>query len=165
VAADEATLRRELHSGARRYDELLTKLEGCVELNLKGVHAEDAVLRDVLMSRPELRERNEALRAAGGGSHQDKLEFGERVAAALEQRRARDAELVLSKLQQHASQTRSGPRVEDCFFNISFLVDSRQRSEFEHALSRLRQALSGYATLYLFGPLPPYSFVGGAANT
>ena len=86
------------------------------------------------------------------------------MAALVEQRRAQDAALVLAKLRQRASQTRTGPRVDGCFVNISCLVAVSKRPEFEDALSRLREALSGYATLHRFGPLPPYSFVDEAAS-
>jgi len=66
VAPDDDAVVAELARGAGRYTELLTRLDGHVERNVKGAHHEDAVLDDLLTDSPELRARNEALRAAGG---------------------------------------------------------------------------------------------------
>ncbi len=164
VAPDDEAVQTELRSGARRYGELLSRIDGHVELNVKGVHAEEALLRDVLVQNYELRARNHALRAALGGDHQDKVAFGEHVAAVVGERRARDAEQVIARLQPHAAQVRRGPQVDGCFVNVSFLVASSARPEFDGALSRLRRELPGYASVELYGPLPPYSFVGNEAD-
>jgi Gas vesicle synthesis protein GvpL/GvpF len=163
IAPDDEAVRTELRSGARRYGELLSRIDGHVELNVKGVQAEEALLRDVLLQNDELRARNQALRAAGGG-HEDKVAFGEQVAAAVTERSARDAGQVIARLQPHAAQARRGPPVDGCFVNVSFLVASGARRGFDRALSRLRGKLPGYASVELYGPLPPYSFVGNQAE-
>jgi hypothetical protein len=164
VAPDDEAVHTELRSGARRYGELLSRIDGHVELNVKGIHAEEALLRDLLLQNDELRARNHALRAAGGGRHQDKVAFGEHVAAAVAERRARDAGQVIARLQPHAAQIRRGPPVDGCFVNVSFLVASGARADFDGALSPLRRELPGYASVELYGPLPPYSFVGNEAD-
>jgi hypothetical protein len=164
VAPHDEAVRTELRSGARRYGELLSRIDGHVELNVKGVHAEELLLRDVLFRNGDLRVQNHALRAVGGGSHQDKVAFGEQVAAAVAGRRARDADQVITRLQPHAAQVRRGPPVDGCFVNVSFLVASDARPDFDRTLSRLRRELPGYASVDLYGPLPPYSFVGNEAD-
>ena len=83
VAPDDEAVQTELDRGRGVMRELLSRLDGHVELNVKGAHAEEALLADLLQN-AELRARNEALRAAGGGGHQDKVAFGEQVAAAVE---------------------------------------------------------------------------------
>src|SRR5262245_41863258 len=164
LAPDDEAVRMELRSGARRYGELLSRVDGHVELNVKGAHSEEALLRDVLLQSEKLRARHHALRAAGGGAHQDKVAFGEQVAVIVAERRARDAGRVTARLQPHAAEVRHGPPVDDCFVNVSFLVASGARPDFDGALSRLRRELPGYARVDLYGPLPPYSFVGSEAD-
>ena len=159
VAPEDADVRAEMESGARRYRELLARIEGHVEVNVKGLHREDALLADLLRQHPGLRECQRALRAAGGGSHGEKVEFGERVAAAMEERRARDAEHAVDRLRPHAAEVRLGPPVEGCFVNASFLVAAAARPGFEASLGRLREELAGSADVESYGPLPPYSFV------
>jgi hypothetical protein len=159
VAADDDTVEAELASGANRYAELLSRLEGKVEVNIKAIHREDAVLRELLLGSQELRNRSEALRASGGGSHQDKVELGEQLSAALDDRRSQDAEQLVAELRPHASAVKLGPPVDGCVVNVSFLLGATEREDFELALARLRQERSELMEVRLYGPLPPYSFL------
>ncbi len=159
VAPDDDAVVAELARGARRYVELLARLDGHVERNVKGAHREDALLADLVAENPELRARNEALRAAGGGSQPEQVAFGEKVALAVEQRRFRDAAYVVSALRPLAMQDRHAPSVEGCFVNVSFLVPSGAQDDFDAVVEQLRTAMEGYADLRVSGALPPYSFV------
>jgi hypothetical protein len=159
VAADDDAVKAELASGARRYTGLLKRLAGKVEVNVKAVHREEAVLRELLLGSRDLRNLSEALRAAGGGSQQDKVAFGQQLSAAMDARRSQDAARVVAALRPHASAVQLGPPVDGCFVNASFLLGASERKDFEAALSRLRQELSELVELRLYGPLPPYSFL------
>ncbi|HYJ68094.1 MAG TPA: GvpL/GvpF family gas vesicle protein [Nocardioidaceae bacterium] len=159
VASDDATVQAELTSKAEKYADLLAKLNDHVELNVKGVHDEDALLGDLLQRHAELRERNDALRAVGGGDEQDRIAFGEQVSAAVEERRVQEAKRLVAQLESHATRVRLGPSVEGCFVNASFLVANSDREAFDAAVTALRDAANGYADVRVFGPLPPYSFV------
>jgi Gas vesicle synthesis protein GvpL/GvpF len=159
LAPEDAAIRAEMQASAGRYRELLSRIEGHVEVNVKGMHIEDALLVDLLKQHPDLRERQCALRAAGGGSHDEMVEFGERVAAAVTERRACDAQEAVARLSPHAADVRLGPPVDGYFVNASFLVPAAARSGFEASLGRLRDELAGSAHVGSYGPLPPYSFV------
>lgn len=98
VAADDDAVKAELASEAKRYTRLLRRLGGKVEVNVKAVHREEAVLRELLLGDRELRKRSEALRASGGGSQQDQVAFGQQVSAALDARRSQDADRVVAEL-------------------------------------------------------------------
>jgi Gas vesicle synthesis protein GvpL/GvpF len=162
VAADDEAVKAELASHAKPYRELLSRLKGKVEVNVKAVHREGPVLRELLLGSQELRTHSEALRASGGGSHQDKVALGEKLSAALEDRRSQDAEQVVAELRRHASAVQLGPPVDGCFVNVSFLLGTTGREDFEAALSRLRQELSELAEIRVYGPLPPYSFLASS---
>lgn len=159
VAGDDATVEQELAARAQTYADLLTELDGRVELNVKAAHHEAAVLRELLAADEELRRTNEALRAAGGGSHEERLNFGERVARALEQRQASDADQLLTILRPYTVRESVGSPVESGFLNVSFLVERDGRDEFEAAVSRLREEIGWLMDVNVYGPLPPYSFV------
>jgi len=165
VAPDDDAVVAELARGAGRYTELLTRLAGHVERNVKGTHQEDALLADLLTDNPELRARNETLRAAGGGSQPDQVAFGERMALAVEQRRTRDAAYVVAALRPLAMIDRHAPSVKDCFVNVSFLVPAGAQDDFDAVVAQLRTAMEGYAELRVSGPLPPYSFVDAVEAT
>jgi len=159
VAPDDNAVTAELARGARRYTELLTRLTGHMERNVKGAHQEDALLADLLTGNPELRAGNEALRAAGGGSEPERAAFGEQMYLAVEQRRIRDTAYVVAALRPFAELDRHAPAVEGCFMNVSFLIPAEAQDDFDAAVAQLRTAMEGYAELRVSGALPPYSFV------
>ncbi len=159
VAPDDDAVAAELARGASRYTELLTRLAGHVERNVKGVHQEDALLADLLTGNPQLRAGNEALRAAGGGGEAERVAFGEQVSLAVEQRRLRDAAYMVAALRPFAELDRHAPPVEGCFMNVSFLIPTDAQDDFDAAVAQLRTAMDGYAELRASGALPPYSFV------
>jgi hypothetical protein len=158
VAPDDVTIEAELRVEADHYRGLLTRLAGKVELNVKAAHRQDAVLRALLLEDQTLRNRNDALRARGGGSYADRVRFGEQLAAALADRREQDAQQVLARLEPHACETRLGAEAGG-FVNVSFLVDAAARQAFEGAFAELQCEMSAIADARMFGPLPPYSFV------
>jgi hypothetical protein len=159
LAPDDAAVQSTLAARTDHYRALLARVEGKVELNVKGVHREDPLLRALLLKHRTLRERNEALRDNGGGSHADKVAFGERLTAAMEDRRALDAERVLAELRPHAALVSLGPPASGCFVNASFLVGADARPGFDASLARLQEELAELADVRVHGPLPPYSFV------
>ena len=159
VAPDDAAVQAELDASGERYADLLGRLDGKVEINVKAIHRESDILRDLLVRDRPLREWNERLRTTGGGTPEARMEFGEEVAAALEERRTADAERVLAGLQPHVVQTSLGPPVDGCFVNASFLVPESGRGEFDAAVARVRDWLGPVADVNVHGPLPPYSFV------
>ncbi|MFI9235178.1 GvpL/GvpF family gas vesicle protein [Streptomyces sp. NPDC053079] len=144
------------HSG--RYEEQLEQLTGRVEYNVKAVHREDAVLHLVLAEDAGLRTLAEANRAAGGGSYEQRLHFGESVAQRVRDREDRDAELVRETLAPLAEKARTGPEHAGCFLNLSFLVDESAAGRLLTETGRLEKELPHLA-LTVHGPLPPYSFV------
>jgi Gas vesicle synthesis protein GvpL/GvpF len=158
LAPDDAAVQATLASGADHYRALLGRVDGKVELNVKAIHREEPLLRELLLEHRTLRERSEVLRDNGGGTHADKVAFGERVMAAVEDRRVRDAERVLAALRPHAALVSLGPPA-DCFVNASFLVAAAARPGFDASLARLREELAAVADVRMHGPLPPYSFV------
>lgn len=159
VAPDDETVERELAARAKSYDAILADLEGRAEFNVKAFHREEAVLRELLTQNEELRRANEALRRAGGGDHQERMAFGERVAVALEERRAADGDRMVSILRQHAVRVSLGPPVDGAFVNASLLVGEDERPALEETVNKLRDEVGWLMELNLYGPLPPYSFV------
>jgi hypothetical protein len=158
VAPDDVAIESELQVEANHYRSLLTRLAGKMEINVKAAHRQDAVLRALLLEDESLRERNNALRGRGGGSYADRVSFGEQLAAAVEDRRRRDAERVLERLEAHACETRLGAEAGG-FVNASFLIEVAVREAFEVSFAKLQREMSAIADVRVFGPLPPYSFV------
>ncbi|WP_336322028.1 GvpL/GvpF family gas vesicle protein [Streptomyces lavendofoliae] len=158
VSPDDDAVLAVLGDREEHYLERLRALDDKVEYNVKASHDEEAVLHRVLADNPELRKLSEANRAAGGGTYEQKLALGERVAAAVQQREVSDAVLLQQALEAEAADVRPGPESGGWLANISFLVERDRADGFVAAIDKLQQA-HHHLVLQVNGPLPPYSFV------
>ncbi|WP_374984370.1 GvpL/GvpF family gas vesicle protein [Streptomyces fradiae] len=158
VSPDDDAVRAVLREREAHYLERLESLDGKLEYNLKAAHDEEAVLHRVLADSPELRALSQEQRAAGGGTYEQKLALGERVAAAVKHREARDAVLVQEALEKAAVECRPGPEGTGRLANLSFLVERERAGDFTAAVEALGRD-HAHLVLQVHGPLPPYSFV------
>lgn len=157
VSPDDESVGAILSEHHDRYLERLDVLAGRDEYNVKAHHDEEAVLYAVLSADPQLRARHEANRAAGGGSHEEKLAFGELVARAVSQRERADAALIEETLAPRAEGMHRGPESTGWLANLSFLVDRDRRDDFLAAVRVLHEQHE-HIQVQVTGPLPPYSF-------
>ncbi|MFE9571145.1 GvpL/GvpF family gas vesicle protein [Streptomyces sp. NPDC006692] len=157
VSPDDDAVRAVLAEHEQRYLARLEALDGKVEYNVKATHDEEAVLHQVLSEDPELRAMSEANRKAGGGTYEQKLRLGERIAAAVRRREAADAALVQRALDGAAETRCPGPQSTGWLANLSFLVPREDAADFIAAVDALR-ARAPHLVVQVHGPLPPYSF-------
>lgn len=165
IAPDDAAVAAELERSSGHYLRLLKDLAGRVEVNVKAAHVEESALRTVLGQDPGLRAANEELRARGGGTPTEQIEFGERVAQALEALREHDADVLAAPLAAHADEVSAGQPVGDGFANLSLLVRRDRLDEVEREVRALQESQQGRMEIRMSGPLPPYSFVTGPPAT
>lgn len=163
VLDDEDAVRAELTASREHYAALLEDLDGRVELNVKVSYQEEALLRQVLAEDQELRERNERLRNTGGGSYQDRLRFGELVAAAVDAHLTRAGEHVLDVLRPLAVRVEVHQLGQGAPLSASFLVEQDAAERFTAAAQQLDGEFQERLEVRCNGPLPPYSFVQPAA--
>ncbi|AZM87235.1 MULTISPECIES: GvpL/GvpF family gas vesicle protein [Streptomyces] len=157
VSPDDDTVGAILSEHEESYLERLEALVNRDEYNVKASHEEDAVLHSVLAADPQLIARHQAMRAAGGGTHEEKLLFGELVARAVSARERADAALIEEALTPHAEDVRRGPDSAGWLANCSFLVDRDRREDFLAAVRALHEQ-HHHLRVQATGPLPPYSF-------
>ncbi|MFD3533707.1 GvpL/GvpF family gas vesicle protein [Streptomyces sp. NPDC058664] len=158
VSPDDETVAAVLDEHHDRYLERLRKLDGKEEFNVKVYHDEEAVLRVVLAGDPGLLARHAAQRAAGGGTHEERLAFGELMARAVAEREKADAALVEQALAPYAAAMVRGPEGSGWLANLSFLVERERQDEFLEAVRALPQEHE-HLKEQVTGPLPVYSFV------
>ncbi|MFE5220463.1 MULTISPECIES: GvpL/GvpF family gas vesicle protein [unclassified Streptomyces] len=94
VSADDDIVAAVLAELAEHFLERLQALEGSAEYNIKANHDEEAVLRLIMADREDIRSLADANREAGGGTQEQKMQLGEMIAAAVQEREAADAELL-----------------------------------------------------------------------
>jgi hypothetical protein len=152
----------ELEQGllAERREELLSAidhLDGKVQLNVKAVYAEEDLLREIVANDREVAELRETTKRLGRAGYYAQLDLGERVAAAVADRRARDTNRLLGELEQAAADV-VVEEPHDAALKASFLVPRKQLKKFDQAIERIARREQPLLQFEVIGPLPPTSF-------
>lgn len=133
----------------------LTRLDGHVEIRLRGRYDEESAIRVVVAS------DRRAARLRGRRGMDAKMELGERIVAGLEALREQHLQQAVDALRPPAADAAPGRVAEPLdAFAISFLVDHDELEHFDREVERLADTLAPVVELKLIGPLPPFSFAG-----
>jgi hypothetical protein len=145
---------------APEFTDLLRKLDGHVQMAVRAFYAEDALLREVVETDPEIVRRSAAIQGLSElESRQERIELGELVAERVAARREDDEQALLDGLSPFATEVRvDAPGSERVALNAQLLVRRDRRSALDDAVGILGAALQGHLALRYIGPLPPYSF-------
>jgi len=140
-----------------RYEELvelLHRLDGLVELTIRALYDESAVLAEIVEGEPRIA----ALR--GSSNPADQVALGEAVAHALADRRTRDSDEIVASLSSLAREVSIEERVAEYeVIRGAFLVERSAVQEFEAVAEELARRYGGSIRFKLTGPLPPHHFV------
>jgi len=161
VASEQALVADVL--GARRPEllDLLDRLDGRAQLNVKVLYDEEAALREVLEAEPEVQRQRERTRRLGQAAHFENIRLGELVAEALAARRAHDAERVLARLTSEAEDVEvedAAAGHETIVVKASFLVERARLERFDAVLEELAEREGPRLRFESIGPLPPTAF-------
>jgi hypothetical protein len=162
VLPDEETVhRRLLDPYGEDLEAQLKAMEGKVEITIKGIYDEGAVLREVIAEDRDIAKLREAIHGKPeDATYYQRIELGELIAAALEEKRAAAAPPVIDRLAPLAADVRVGEPVhERMAVNASFLVERDRLKEFDRAVDQIGAEQAGRIQLKYTGPLPPHSFV------
>lgn len=162
VLPDEETVReRLLEPYGEQLEAQLKAMEGKVEVTIKGIYDEAAILREVLAENREIAKLRQAIHGKlEDATYYQRIELGELVAAALDEKRAGAAPQVIDRLAPLAVDVRVGDPVhERMAVNASFLVERSRLEEFDRAVDRIGAEQAGRIQFKYTGPLPPHSFV------
>ncbi|HEY2479830.1 MAG TPA: GvpL/GvpF family gas vesicle protein [Solirubrobacterales bacterium] len=162
VMPDAGTLRKRLLEGHR--DELvaqLAEMDGKVEIALKGLYEEAAILREIVAGDAEIAGlRTRIAGAPEAATYYERIRLGELVAAAFAAIGERDSAAIVEALRPHAVAVAVGePIHERMAVNASFLVDRARLDAFDRAVEEVGRREAARVRLRLTGPLPPHSFV------
>lgn len=161
VVPDEASLTAVVLAPDEEYFlDLLERLEGKTQFNLRASHIEEVVLAEVVEDDPRvaaLRERTREL--PEDASYGDRVRLGEMVARALERKRGIDADHLLDIIAPHATAHRIHTG-SNHVLDVALLVEDDHREAFEAAMEDLAEAVHERMRVRLVGPTAPYDFVG-----
>jgi hypothetical protein len=146
------------------HDELaeqLQALDGKVELHVRAVYEEQALMEDVVEARPEIGARSQTLRdRPPDASYYERIELGQLVAEAVERIREQDTAVILDALEPLAvASSVGGAEHERVAADLAFLVERARMKDFDQAVDDIGRDNEGRLKVHYTGPLPPYSFV------
>jgi len=141
--------------------EVLRRLSGHVQFTLKARYEQEVVLRELLEEDDELRALQRQVRTLPeDAGYYERVRLGERIVAALEQRRDAEAAALLTRLEPVvASSGPSHPGTPEEVVNVALLVHRDEEQRFVDAVEELGAELHGRVRLRLLGPLAPYDFI------
>jgi Gas vesicle synthesis protein GvpL/GvpF len=159
---DDAVTADLLRARAAELDELLTALDGRVELSLSGTY-DERIFGEVVAEQPEVAALRERVRGGDeNATYYDRIRLGELVANAMAAKRQRDTEQVLDKLRPLADDVHVGDVAhERSVLSAAFLVHRDRLPEFDRAAEEVAAQNQARIRFRYAGPLPPYDFVGG----
>ncbi|MCZ7664878.1 MAG: GvpL/GvpF family gas vesicle protein [Thermoleophilia bacterium] len=149
---------------ARRHDELvslLREMDGRVELGLKAFWHDDALFQEIVDETPPIRAlRDSLIGRSAEETHFERMRLGEMVETAMERKREKDAELILSRLRPLAHRVEILKTItERMVVNAALLVDKSVEPAMDEAVQGLDADLGHRLMFKYVGSVPPYNFV------
>ncbi|MEW6034236.1 MAG: GvpL/GvpF family gas vesicle protein [Chloroflexota bacterium] len=160
-------IRSLLRRRSQEFGQLLTDMEGKVELGLKALWSDEELIFEEIVAQNESirRLRNSIAGKPPQATHFDRVRLGEMVKQALERKRVEEAAAILAPLRQLAHRTVENRVVLDrMVVNAAFLAEKRDEQEFDQAVNKLDERLGTRITFKYVGPVPPYNFVNIVVN-
>ena len=167
VLPDPAAVESEL---LRAHEEVLVAqleaFDALVEVELKLLCEEDALLRAIVAERDAVAELHERVRnRPAEATYYERIRLGELVAQAVDDRRAQLLRRVVERIEPLTVETEVGePAHDQMLVNVAFLVERTRLDEIDAAVHELDVALGPGMRFRYVGPLPPYHFVETAAG-
>jgi hypothetical protein len=159
--SDQQVQERLLHGAADDLHRSLAEVRGRIELELKVLWNEERLFADIVAENDDIRALRDSLAGQPPEATRDeRIQLGERVAAALQRKSEAEAAALLDALKPLAVETRVNNNLGDMMLlNAAFLVDKSQEQAFDATVQALSEARAGRQIFQYVGPLPPYNFV------
>jgi len=149
-----------------RYQELqalLEQIDGKVELGVKVLWTNMKVIfGEIVEENPEIRRlRNHIAKRRGSQARDRKIQLGEMVRSALENKKIRERKTILGALKKLSVDHRINRVFGDqMVLNAAFLVEAaRKEKDFDAAVNQLSTRDQGRTKFKYVGPTPPCNFV------
>jgi hypothetical protein len=161
LETEDAVRERLLGPHAEELQDQLDRMEGKVEVAIRGIYDEPAILNEVVIENQEVAALKEVTSGASeAATYPERIRLGELVFAELDARREVDSAAIVDRLARDAvSVAVAEPVHEQMAVSASFLVERDGLKAFDEALDRIAAEQGGRIRFTYTGPLPPHSFV------
>jgi len=164
---DDEGVMRILEKEYKKFDDLLTKMEGKKELGLKVLANEQAIYESIVEKYDDIRLlRNKLLNLPADKTHYQRMKIGEMVVEALKKETGNYRDIIMGALSPLAEDVKINDNYgEMMILNVAFLIKSMTEPAFDKAVNVLDEKYGSYMTFKYVGTLPLYNFVNLVINT
>ncbi len=164
---NESGIMKILEQDYKKFDDLLTKMDGKKELGLKILAHETEIYANIVEKYDEIRTmRGKLMNLPADKTHYQRMKIGEMVAEALKKETEAYKNNILSVLKPLADDFKLNDNYgEMMILNAAFLIKTITEHDFDKAVNELDEKLGGLMTFRYVGTLPPYNFVNLVINT
>ncbi len=147
-----------------RFNELLSlhgEMDNRVELGLKVLwRDEKAIYQEIVAEDGELRKLRDSIEGRSlEATHFTRIRLGEMVKRALDQKREKEAKMLLARLSPLADRVRENKIImERMVLNAAFLVNKDRERECDEVVRGLDEELGERMMFKYTGPNPPFNF-------
>lgn len=164
IAEDEEKIKEKLlKARAGEFKDLLAKMKGKVELGVRAFWTNtERIFGEIISENEELAQLKKKIAEEKSEQkvYAGKIKIGEMVKLALEEKKKKEAEILLDSLRGLAEDMRENNILGDRnFLNAAFLVRKEKEEVFDKKVNQLQQELGDRTKLNYFGPIPPCNFV------
>lgn len=164
---DDSGILRILEKDYKKFDDLLTKMEGKKELGLKVLTKEAMIYESIIEKYDEIRLlRGKLMNLPDDKTHYQRMKIGEMVAEALKKETENYKNSILDILNPLSVDVKINDSYGDIMIiNVAFLVKNLAESAFDKAVNDLEEKFGRFMTFKYVGTLPLYNFVTLVINT
>ena len=165
--SDDAGVLRIIEKDYKKFDDMLTKMDGKKELGLKVLANEAAIFESIIEKYDEIRNlRAKLINLPVDKTHYQRMKIGEMVAEAIKKETEKYKNAILEALNPLAVDSKINDNYgEMMILNAAFLIENSSEPTFDKAVSDLDEKYGRYMTFKYVGTLPPYNFVNLVINT
>jgi hypothetical protein len=165
--SDDSGILKILEKDYKKFDDLLTKMDGKKELGLKILAQETAIYANIIEKYDEIRSlRGKLINLPPDKTHYQRMKIGEMVAEALKKEVENYKNTILDVLKPFADDVKINDNYgELMILNAAFLIKSITEPDFDKAVIELDEKYGQFMTFKYVGTLPPYNFVNLIINT
>ncbi|MCX6233323.1 MAG: GvpL/GvpF family gas vesicle protein [Bacteroidetes bacterium] len=164
---DDAGILRILEKDYKKFDDLLSKMEGKKELGLKVLAHEAPMYESIVEKYEDIRTlRGKLMNLPADKTHYQRMKIGEMVAEALKMETENYKNIILDVLNPLADDVKINNNYgELMILNAAFLIKNSAEPRFDKAVDDLDKKYGRFMTFKYVGTLPPYNFVNLVIKT
>jgi hypothetical protein len=164
---DDAGILRIIEKDYKKFDEMLTKMEGKKELGLKILAKEAEIYESIIEKYDEIKTlRAKLMNMPIDKTHYQRVKIGEMVAEALKKETENYKDTIIAALNPLSVDVKINDNYgEMMILNAAFLIKNESETAFDKVVNDLSEQHGRYMTFKYVGTLPLYNFVNLVINT